>query len=99
MCVGNRATCERDEVVSAYNWTSGAWVKRKVSTKASWGIATAVADFSNTRIRCGDKAKVYKALLQTIFTDSKGNWVVDARSDELWSQVPTSISHPSHTHA
>jgi hypothetical protein len=91
--VTNRATCDRGEVVAAYNWTRGAWVGRKISTKASWGIATGVADASNSRIRCSDKAKVYKAMLQTIFTDSQGNWVVDARSDEPWSQVCHSYAH------
>lgn len=86
------ATCDRGEVVAAYNWTRGAWVGRKISTKASWGIATGVADASNSRIRCSDKAKVYKAMLQTIFTDSQGNWVVDARSDEPWSQEAVDLA-------
>eukprot|EP00918_Siedleckia_nematoides_P075096 GHVU01164233.1.p1 GENE.GHVU01164233.1~~GHVU01164233.1.p1 ORF type:complete len:382 (+),score=54.87 GHVU01164233.1:99-1148(+) len=82
------ATCNEENtlVIAAANWTRGAWVGRKISTKPSWGMATGVAQFTNTRIRCKDKATVYKFLLETIFTDDKGEWVRDPTSGQEWSQ-------------
>ena len=50
-------------------------------------IHSGVARFTSTRIRCRDKAAVYKAMLETVLTDSKGQWSVDERSGEAWSQV------------
>jgi len=81
------ATCEKAEVVSRETWTRAAWPGRKISEKPSWGIASGVDDFSSTRIRCGDKAKVYTALLESIFKDFRGDWSKDPESDAYWSQA------------
>jgi hypothetical protein len=86
------AECDDFQVTKAMNFTLGAWVGRKVSTKPSWGNALGVSQFTSTRIRCSDKAEVYQQLLEVIYTDEKGNWVKDPASGEKWSAEAVKIA-------
>ena len=74
-------------IVEREPWVRAGWVGRKVSENPSWAQATGVQSFTSTRIRCHDKATVYKRMLEAVFTDMKGNWVTDAKSGARWSQV------------
>jgi len=89
------AVCDdaKKEIVSSQDWVrNGAWPGRKVSDQPSWALASGVARFTSTRIRCRDKAAVYKAMLEAVLTDGAGEWVLDERSGEKWSQDAVDIA-------
>ncbi len=80
------AICDGGKVVKSVNGThGGAWKGRLISSKPAWGVPVNPYDRTTHRIRCEDKHMVYKSMIQSIFTDRDGDWVLDKNSEELWN--------------
>lgn len=72
------AACERG-VVSVEGPTPerGVWKGRVVSQEPFWNLPANSFFTSNTHIRCYDKFRIYRDMLQEVFTDVNGRYVMD----------------------
>lgn len=80
------AICDGGKVVQSVNGThGGAWKGRLISAKPAWGVPMNPDDRTTHRVCCEDKHIVYKSMIQSIFTDRDGDWVLDKNSGDLWN--------------
>mmetsp|Transcript_14892 Transcript_14892/g.23167 ORF Transcript_14892/g.23167 Transcript_14892/m.23167 type:complete len:384 (+) Transcript_14892:1027-2178(+) len=79
------AECEAGVVINQANWTQGAWSGRPVSSKPHWKIPKSVMGIYSSRIRCSDKVSVYHDMLDAIFKDRSGAYIMDPRTDTSWN--------------
>jgi len=84
------ATCLANIVTNA--GTSGTWTGRQISPDPNWNMASGIGHDMTQRIRCGDKARVYRDMLTAVYTDLNGVYQLDPDTNGLWSADKVAIA-------